>query len=793
MKKIDGLNFLDYLKNRIMILDGATGTALQQHGMMPGVCPELYALENPQVLRNIQNQYIEAGTRAIYTFTMGANALKLKDFRLNGDMYRINKELAELTVDVAGSRAFVGGDISSTGSFLAPLGDLEFEQVVDIYKEQVRALADGGVDFIVIETMIDIQETRAAVIAAKEVCNLPVVASMTFDAQGRTLTGTTPAAAAITLISAGADVVGLNCSTGPGEMLPLVAAMKAVSSVPLLVKPNAGMPHIENGQTYFDLSCEAFRQYIKPLCEAGANLIGGCCGTDPDYIRAVAEEIEGLSPIPWKDVLSAVLTSVSDEVYIGRQLRVIGERINPTGKPKLKEALKTGDFYEVLDMALEQRDNGAHILDVNIGMPELDEASAMKQAIEMISVQAKLPLCIDSSRTEVIEQALRIYPGRALVNSVSTKAEHLAKLLPVVQKYHAMFILLPIGDSGIPKTAKERIAEIEAAYDTIKAAGLGKQDMLVDGLVMTVSSDPRAAIETLKVVKWCTEHGFFTVLGISNGSFGLPERKYINSAYLVMAMANGLSTAIMNPNDTLMMDLYHAAEALIERDEGFTQYIKRFSDTQITETEAENIVDAILTGKKKTITTLIDKEMAGSATPEQIINEKIIPALRKVGDLYEQRVYFLPQLIYSAEAAHAAFDYLEKHFPALSGSEQKKKIVIATVRGDIHDIGKNLVAMLLKNHGFAVTDLGKDVPAQRIIDEAETQNADIIALSALITTTAREMEGVIALAKQRHLQAKVLVGGAVITEEYAKSIGADGYAADAAGAVKAASKLAGIE
>jgi 5-methyltetrahydrofolate--homocysteine methyltransferase len=317
--------------------------------------------------------------------------------------------------------------------------------------------------------------------------------------------------------------------------------------------------------------------------------------------------------------------------------------------------------------------------------------------------------------------------------------------------------------------------------------------MLVDGLVMTVSSDPKAAIETLKVVKWCSKNGFYTVLGISNGSFGLPERKYINSAYLVMAMANGLSTAIMNPNDKLMMDLYHAAEALIERDEGFTEYIRRFSDTQISEEEAENIVDAILTGKKKTITALIDKELATGATPEQIINERIIPALRKVGDLYEQRVYFLPQLIYSAEAAHAAFDYLEKHFPASSDASVKKKVVIATVHGDIHDIGKNLVAMLLKNHGFAVTDLGKDVPAERIVDEAELQDADIVALSALITTTAREMEGVVRLVHERSLRAKVLVGGAVITEEYAKSIGADGYAADAAGAVKAASKLAGIE
>lgn len=347
MKRVDGLTFLEYLKSRFMILDGATGTALQQHGMMPGICPEKYALDNPQALRDIQRAYVEAGTRALYTFTMGANSLKLRDFGLEADMHRMNVELARLTVDIAGDHAFVGGDLSSTGSFLAPLGDLEFEQVVDIYKVQVLALAEGGVDFIVIETMIDIQETRAAVIAAKEACNLPVVASMTFDAHGRTLTGTTPAAAAITLISAGADAVGLNCSTGPAEMLPLVEAMKQVASVPLLVKPNAGMPRVENGETRFDLTCEDFRNYIRPLCEAGANLIGGCCGTDPEFIRAIAEEIEGLTPAPWQDALPAALTSVSDEVYIGSSFRVIGERINPTGKPKLKDALKSDDFYEV--------------------------------------------------------------------------------------------------------------------------------------------------------------------------------------------------------------------------------------------------------------------------------------------------------------------------------------------------------------------------------------------------------------------------------------------------------------
>ena len=788
MKTIDGLAFLDFLKKRIMVLDGATGTALQRSGMGPGVCPELFALEHPGILTDVQRRYIDAGAQAIYTFTMGANAQKLGEFGLQRDVRRINAELAALSVKAAGTRAFVGGDVSSTGSFLAPLGDLDFEQAVDIYREQISALAEAGVDFIVIETMIDIQEARAAVIAAKECCDLPVVASMTFDAHGRTLTGTSPAAAAITLISAGADVVGLNCSTGPAEMVPLVEAMKAVSSVPLLVKPNAGMPRIENGQTLFDMSCEQFRTYVKPLCEAGANMVGGCCGTDPDYIRAVSHEVVSLSPVPWREDMPAALTSVSDEVYIGKSFAVIGERINPTGKPKLKEALRAGHFYEVLDMALEQKDNGAHILDVNVGLPGADEMQLMKKAIEMLSVRAKLPLSIDSSNPDVIEKALRVYPGRALVNSVSAKAEHLKALLPLIRRYKPMFILLPIGDSGIPQTAEGRIAEIKAAYKAIAAAGIGKDSILVDGLVMAVSSDPKAAKETLKVVRWCTENGFHTVLGISNGSFGLPERRFLNAAYLVMAMGCGLSAAIMNPNDKLMMDLYCAAQALTERDEGFAQYIRRFGEAQAPETEAASVTDAILTGKKKTIASLIDAEIAGGVTPEAIINDMIVPALRKVGDLYEQRVYYLPQLIYSAEAAQTAFGYLERHFsPARSTA--KKKVVMATVKGDIHDIGKNLVVMLMKNHGFEVIDLGKDVPAQTIVDTAKQHDADVIGLSALITTTAREMEKVVRMVREAGLRAKVIVGGAVITEDYARSIGADAYAPDAAGAVKTVTRL----
>ena len=467
---------------------------------------------------------------------------------------------------------------------------------------------------------------------------------------------------------------------------------------------------------------------------------------------------------------------------------MIGERINPTGKPKLKEALRTADDDTVLDMAIEQKDSGAHILDVNVGMPDFDESSAIKRVIEMLSVQAKLPLCIDSSKPGVIEQALRLYPGRALVNSISTKTASMDTLLPVIKKYRPMFILLPIGDEGIPQTAKGRIAEIEKGYERLLREGIGRESIVVDGLVMAVSSDAGAAIETLKVIKWCSDNGFFTVLGISNGSFGLPERTFINAAYLTMAIEKGLTTAIMNPGDKLMMDAYHAAEALVSRDDNFERYLKRFAQVEPPKEDAKTVSDAVITGKKNLMTALIDAELAGGMTPNDIINDMLIPALQQVGDLYERRIYFLPQLIYSAEAAHTAFDYLEKHFSA-SDARTKKKIVMATVKGDIHDIGKNLVAMLLRNHGYEVIDLGKDVAAGTIIDTAAETDADIIGLSALITTTAQEMAKVIVMAKQRGLRAKIIVGGAVVTEDYARSISADAYAPDAAGAVKKVAQL----
>lgn len=788
MKRVDGLTFSEYIKKRLLILDGATGTFLLQNGLKPGQCPELFAAQNADLLVDIQRRYLEAGSRALYTCTFGANAIKLKDYGLERETESLNARLASLTANLAGERAFVGGNMGTTGVFLHPLGELDFEQAVSVFKQQAKVLASNGADFIVIETMIDLQEARAAVIAAKEACSIPVAVCMTFDKHGRTLTGTGAAAAAIALICCGADVVGLNCSTGPQGMPELLKEMKAVSSVPIIVKPNAGMPHIKDGKQYFDLSSREFRKFVKPLYEAGANLIGGCCGTDPDYISAIAEETAGLEPKPWRSELPPAITSQTEKLCIGRQFRIIGERINPTGKPKLKQAIIDEDYDAVLELGAKQGECGAHILDVNVGVPGVDEKNALKRAIEVLSVQLKLPLCIDTSNVDAASAALRIYPGRALLNSLSAKSAHMRRLLPVIKKYKPMFILLPIDDNGISDSAQQRIDIIQDAYAVLNDNGIDKQSVLVDALVMAVSSDSQAALETLKVIKWCSDNGFNTVFGLSNVSFGLPRREQLNMAYLMMAMTSGLSAAIMDAADTNLVDLCFAAEALTGNDKEFGRYLNRFSDLAIAAQTAGTLFDSILYGKKAKTTAFIDGR-AKNGEPPQAIIDTIIAALDKVGEFYEQRKFFLPQLIYSAEAARTAFDHIEKIMPAAASVKRGKKVVIATVKGDIHDIGKNLVAMLLKNHGFEVIDLGKDVPAKTIINAAREHNADIIGLSALITTTAHEMKEVIELKKKHGIAAKVLVGGAVITEEYAESIGADGYAADAAGAVKKAQQL----
>ncbi|HOJ63889.1 MAG TPA: homocysteine S-methyltransferase family protein [Spirochaetota bacterium] len=792
------------LEEKILILDGATGTELQKRGMPKGVCPEKWVVDNPHALIEVQREYKNSGSNIVYACTFGANRLKLEEFGLQNEVFSLNKRLVEISREAVGKDILIAGDISPTGRFVEPFGDLSFEDAVNIYKEQIKGLIVGGVDLFVIETMIDIQETRAALIAIKEECNLPVMVSMTFGEDGYTLTGTDPITALITLQSLGASVVGCNCSTGPDKMLEVIKKMKPYAKVPLLAKPNAGLPKLIDGKTIFDMGPEKFSSFTEDFVKAGVNLFGGCCGTSPEYIKLVYEKAKNLKPSkPVCDSLSA-LSSARGYLILDRNrpLAIVGERINPTGKKNFQEQLKQGNLDGVRKFAIEQKEAGASCLDVNMGMPGINEKDMMLKSIKLLSGITDLPLVIDSSSPEVIESALRIYPGRALINSISFEKIKIEKLLPIAAKYGAMFILLPLDDDEIPKTKEGRIKIVEKVFAKAKEYGYSKDDIVIDGLVMTVSSDQNAAIETLKFINWAAkEFQTNTIVGLSNVSFGLPERKYINASFLSMAIFNGLSMAIANPNEEILTIMKFASDVLVGNDKQSRLYIEKFSNVikeekkeSINKSPEEMIFESVVSGDENKIIDYIKKAIENQVKPEEIVDRYLIPAINKVGDLYEKKIYFLPQLIASAEAMKKAFSYIE---PLLSKKEsslnRKIKIVFATVKGDIHDIGKNIVILMLKNYGFEVIDLGKDVPSEVIIDSAIKENADVIGLSALMTTTMVEMKNVITLAKERNLKCKIIVGGAVITEDYAKEIGADGYSKDSIGAVKLVKSLFNLE
>ncbi len=792
-------DFLNRLKNKILILDGSSGVELQKRGMPAGVCPEKWALDNCKKLIELQTEYIKSGSEIIFTFTFGGNPIKLEEFGLKDKTFEINKKLAEISKKAAGNKALVAGDIAPTGHFPRPFGEISFESMVDIFKEQVKGLLAGGVDLFVIETMMDIQEARAAVLAVKETCELPIMVSMTFDKEQRTLTGTDPVSALITLQSLGIDAFGANCSTGPKEMLEVIKLIKPYSKIPIFAKPNAGLPKLVNGKSYFEMQAAEFCTFAGPFADAGVNLLGGCCGTSPEYIALTAKQLKNVKPIILKNKPSfSAVTSARKTVFFGPEfpLTIIGERINPTGKKQLQTELKEGKTAEIRRFAEEQAAAGAKILDVNTGMPGIDEKVAMTQTIELLSNLSELPLCIDSSSPEVIEAALRIYPGRALINSISCEKNKTDKLLPVAAKYGAMFILLPIDEYGIPQDANKRI---KIAQNLIKYAGnfgYTEKDIIVDGLVMTVSSDQKAAKITLEVIKKFSDLGINTTCGLSNVSFGLPERGFINAAFLAMAVNNGLTTAIANPSTELLMNIKAASDVLNTTDKNSSAYIAHFGKITKTEIHAQDnrptnelIREAVIKGNKEKISYFIESAIKQGISPQNIVDEILIPAINHVGELFDKKHYFLPQLIQSAETMKAAFSIIEPMLKKQANSENNKKVVIATVKGDIHDIGKNIVSLMLKNYGFEVFDLGKDVSAEEIIKKAKETGAHIIGLSALMTTTMVEMKPVIELAKKEGLTAKIIIGGAVVNQAFADEIGADGYSKDAYDAVKLAKEL----
>lgn len=809
--------FRELVKKGPVLLDGATGTNLQKAGMPVGVCPEQWILENSEVLIDLQKRYVEAGTDILFAPTFTASRIKLKEYGLEDHLEEMNRKLVALSKEAAkGTNALVAGDLTMTGEQLYPLGDLMFEDLVDVYKEQAKIIAEAGADLFVVETMMSLQECRAAVLAIREVCDLPVMVSLTYNEDGRTLYGTDPVTAVVVMQSLGADAVGMNCSTGPEAMLEPIAKMAEYATIPLLAKPNAGMPELIDGQTVFNVEPEEFAEVGKKLVEEGAAIIGGCCGTTPEHIRALKEAVKG---IPVKAPLQTkrrMLTSErkSVEITFDGRFMVIGERINPTGKKKLQAELKEGSLNLVRTMALEQEENGASILDINMGMNGIDEKEMMLRTIYEVTSTVDCPLCIDSSHVDIIEAALRIYPGRALINSISLEKEKFEKLLPIAKKYGAMFILLPLSDEGLPKDSAEKHGIIRTIMDEAVRIGMAKEDIIVDGLVATIGANPNAALECFETFSYCkNELELPTACGLSNISFGLPERTYVNTAFLTMAIANGLTMAIANPSQELLMNAAFASDMLLNKKESDIRYIERMNflsekyagmeRVMVQKTPAgtsaaggeirkestgSGVFQAVLKGNKEHVLEEVKKMLDGGAKPDEIINEHLIAAINEVGELFDKKKYFLPQLISSANTMKLAIEYLEPMLER-SNTEAMATIVVATVEGDIHDIGKNLVVLMLKNYGYHVIDLGKDVPADVIVDTAMNEGAKVIGLSALMTTTMMRMKDVVELAKEKGCTAKIVIGGAAITESFSDEIGADGYSKDAAECVKLVERL----
>ncbi len=794
------------IQEDFFILDGATGSNLQKAGMKSGECPEQWILNHPDIFIDLQKKYIEAGSDAVYAPTFTSTRVKLDEYSLGakqreyvGKLVGLSKQAVEESR--TDRKIYVLGDISMTGLQIQPLGTMPFEELVDIYKEQVTLSVEAGVDGFVIETMMSLQEARAAVLAVKESCDLPVFVTMTFQEDGRTLYGTSPETAMVVLQEMGVDAVGINCSTGPDKMVDAVKSMKRYAKVPVIVKPNAGLPALVDGETVYDMGPDEFARAMKKLAEAGATVLGGCCGTTPEHICCLKEALKEQMFKPLVPARERTLTTERNvtSISLDGTFTIVGERINPTGKKALQEQLRQGQLDLVVEMAEEQVEKGARILDVNMGMNGIDEKEMMLKAVQELTMTVDVPLSIDSSYVEVVEQALRIYPGRALINSISLETEKFEKLIPIARKYGAMFILLPLSNEGLPKDLDEKIRIIDTIVASAKDHGLSTQDIVVDGLVATIGANKRAALEVFETIHYCKEElGVATICGLSNISFGLPERVFVNTAFLTVAISQGLTMAIANPSQTLLTNAALATDLLLNKEEADLRYIEGVSKTEVvtasqgessTQIDGHPLYVAVVKGKDAKITQLVEEELKQGVEPETLIDSHLIPAINYVGELFEQKKYFLPQLIASAETMKKAVEILEPLLEAKRRGEKLATIVMATVKGDIHDIGKNLVVLMLKNYGYDVIDLGKDVETDDILKTAIEKDAKVIGLSALMTTTMMEMKTVVDRAKEMGVKAKIVIGGAVVTQDFADEIGADGYSSDAREAVKVVSRL----
>ena len=802
----------DRLGKELLFFDGGMGTLLQEKGLAPGELPETWNISRPEVIKEIHKRYIEAGSDIVLTNTFGANALK---FHAEGcsleDIVKTAVDLAKKAADeadtISSGHSGISGrkrtvytalDIGPTGKLLKPMGDLDFETAYEAFREVMVWGEEAGADLIHIETMSDTYELKAAVLAAKENTSLPVFATAIFDERRKLLTGADVPSVIALLEGLRVDALGINCGMGPEQMLPVVEEYIKYSSLPVIVKPNAGLPKQRDGHTYYDVSPEEFAGYMGKIVSIGACVIGGCCGTTPDHIQAMTNFCRRLDIIPPSEKNDTIVSSYGQSVFLGKGSKIIGERINPTGKKKFKQALKDHDLEYILREGIAQQDNGAHILDVNVGLPDIDEISMMKETVQALQSVVNLPLQIDTVDAAAMEAALRIYNGKAMVNSVSGKQESMDKVFPLIRKYGGVVIGLTLDEAGIPGDAEGRVRIAERIISEAAKYGIKKKDIVIDALAMTISSEPDGAKVTLETLRRLRDDlNVNTVLGVSNISFGLPARPVVNAAFYTMAMMNGLSAGIINPSSEDMMKAWYAYHALMGLDANCESYIDHYSNVQTANAApsengrktAVSLRESIEKGLKEDAA-LITAELSETQEPLGIINTELIPALNHVGDGFEAGTIFLPQLLMSAEAAKSAFAILKDKMDK-SGEVQEKigTIILATVKGDIHDIGKNIVKVLLENYSFDVIDLGKDVAPEQIVDMVLDKNVKLVGLSALMTTTVVSMEETIHMLREQAPQCKVMVGGAVLNQEYADMIGADFYGKDAMQSVRYAQEL----
>ena len=817
--------------DKILIFDGGMGSLLQEAGLKPGELPETWNIKHPEILVKIHEDYLNAGANIILSNTFGANRLKYNEtaeFNLDEIVDAAMKN-ARTAVEHCG-RGYVALDLGPTGRLLKPMGDLDFEEAVSIYTEVVKAGVRGGADLILIETMSDTYELKAAVLAAKENSDLPIFATTIFDGKGKLLTGGTPKAVVALLEGLGVDALGINCGLGPVQMKPIVEELLRYASIPVVVNPNAGLPRSEGGKTVYDIDPPEFVEEMKEMLEMGISAVGGCCGTTPEHIRLLAEMCKGRTRKPIEPKNDTLITSYASVVEMGTDPVIIGERINPTGKSKFKQALRDHNLEYILREAITQQENGAAVLDVNVGLPEIDEVAMMREVVQELQAVTELPLQIDTTDTEAMEQALRIYNGKALINSVNGKQEVMDAVFPLVKHYGGTVVALTIDEEGIPATADGRMAIARKICAEAEKYGIQKKDIVIDALCMTISSEPTGALVTLETVRRVRQElGCNTILGVSNISFGLPQREIVNSNFFTMAMQSGLTAAIINPNSAAMMRSYYSYRALAALDEHCGDYIEQAARLAIPKAgaggasgagaagsagsgvpaagavgnAASGSADAgsQASGPEHQLTVSVErglKEQAASAAGEllktmdslTVINSCMIPALDKVGKGFEAGTVFLPQLLMSAEAAKSAFEVIKNQMESSGeAGEKKDKIVLATVKGDIHDIGKNIVKVLLENYSYDVLDLGKDVAPEAIVEETIKNHVRLVGLSALMTTTVPSMEETIKQLRKEAPWAKVMVGGAVLTQEYADMIGADAYCRDAMASVNYAQQV----